>query len=118
MTVQVVDLCARDVDAGVVGLAVERGGEIGDGVGTQAARLVEPLEGVGDQAFAGVFVAAALAGGELIGGRKIAGRERLGEQPDGLVAFAVFRRRIRRLEIVEAAGLQGCGKEHQAHRRQ
>ena len=61
--------------------------------------------------------AAALAGGELIGGRKIAGRERLAEQADGVVGLALFRRRIRRLEIVEAAGLHGCGKQHQAHRR-
>ena len=71
MAVQVVGLSARDIEGGVIGLDGERGGEIGDGVVAQAARLVEPLESVGDQACGGVFAAAALAGGELIGGRKI-----------------------------------------------
>ena len=118
LAVQVVGLPARDIEGGVIGLDGERRGEIGDGVVTKAARLVEPLEGVGDQALGGVGAAAALARGELIGRCKVARSERLGEQADGFVDVALLRGGIRRLEIVGAAGLRGCGKEHQARRRQ
>ena len=56
----------------------------------------------------GIFFAAALVRGELIGRRQIAGGERLGEQADGVVDFALLCRGLGRLEIVDTPACRGA----------